>query len=183
MRIAVYSGSFDPLHIGHLAVMERLEGLFDETYLVVSPQNPLKDPSKADNAFMRLSAARIAIANYPRLHVHVEDIEFTLPSPQYTIHTLDALAAREPENTFTHVMGADCLADIRRWSGYARILCEYGVAVYPRKGYDLAALKASLEEELPGAKITVFDAPLVDMSSTWVNAALAKGEDVSRWVL
>ena len=105
MRIAVYPGSFDPLHIGHLAILRHLSGMFDLVYLVISPQNPFKDAAKADNARQRLEAAKAAVKRYPDLRVKVEDIEFGMPAPQYTIRTLDALRAREPQNQFTLVMG------------------------------------------------------------------------------
>ena len=135
MRIAVYSGSFDPLHIGHQAIMEYLtrEKEFDWVYLIISPQNPFKDASKANNAEQRYVAAVEAVKRHPELHVWVDDIELTMPAPHYTIKTLDALKKREPENDFTLVMGADNLDGIRGWRDFPRILGEYGVVVYPRR--------------------------------------------------
>ena len=188
MRVAVYSGSFDPLHIGHLAIMERIcgDGRFDAVYLVVSPQNPLKDPSKAANARERLDAAVQAVARHPELPVRVDGIEFEMEPPHYTIRTLDALSAREPRNRFTLVMGADNLAVIKDWKDWRRILTEYGVAVYPRTGYDLKALKKSLASEAePGHpfKIRLLKAPTVDISSTFIREARSKGKDVSEWMM
>ncbi|MBR4524399.1 MAG: nicotinate-nicotinamide nucleotide adenylyltransferase, partial [Bacteroidales bacterium] len=142
MRIAVYSGSFDPLHIGHQAIMERLTSTreFDWVYLVISPQNPLKDPSKALSAERRYRAAIDAVRRHPELHVWVDNIELEMPAPTYTIRTLDALKKREPENDFTLVIGADNLQNIHKWRDAPRILSEYGVVVYPRKGYDMETL-------------------------------------------
>lgn len=211
MRIAVYSGSFDPLHIGHQAIMERLTVTreFDWVYLVISPQNPLKDPSKALSAERRYRAAIEAVRRHPDLHVWVDNIELEMPAPTYTIKTLDALKKREPENDFTLVIGADNLQNIHRWRDAPRILGEYGVAVYPRKGFDMEQLKRQLLEECrhfpvpyvldasqgaaPGNvsleemdrlyKIRLIDAPIVDISSTQIREMLARGEDASRFMM
>ena len=211
MRIAVYSGSFDPLHIGHQAIMERLTVTreFDWVYLVISPQNPLKDPSKALSAERRYRAAIEAVRRHPDLHVWVDNIELEMTAPTYTIKTLDALKKREPENDFTLVIGADNLQNIHRWRDAPRILGEYGVAVYPRKGFDMELLKRQLLEECrhfpvpyvldasqgaaPGNvsleemdrlyKIRLIDAPIVDISSTQIREMLARGEDASRFMM
>lgn len=182
MRIAVYSGSFDPLHIGHRAVLEYLSLCpdYDWTYLVVSPRNPLKDPSALSDARARFEAARVAVAGCPGLDVWVESIELGMAPPQYTITTLDALRLREPGNSFTLVIGADNLDCIRNWKDYRRILGEYGVAVFPRKGSDAVAAKAALDAE--GAySIRILDAPLTDISSTEIRAGEAQGKDMSRF--
>ncbi|MBR4756516.1 MAG: nicotinate (nicotinamide) nucleotide adenylyltransferase [Bacteroidales bacterium] len=185
MRIAVYSGSFDPLHIGHLAIMEYLsrDKDFDWVYLVVSPKNPLKESIQAESAGDRFLAAVDAVRRYPKLHVWVDDIELNLPPPQFTIRTLDTLKSREPENDFTLIMGADNLDGIRRWRDFPRILCEYGVAVYPRKGFDLEAIRTALLEENPDYKIRIIDAPVVNISSTRIREGLACGEDMSEWLM
>ena len=188
MNIAVYSGSFNPLHIGHLAIMKYLtgEGGFDRVYLVVSPKNPLKEGISADSGTDRYNAAKEAVSrHFPEENgqVKVDDIELTMPAPHYTIRTLDALREREPENRFTLVMGADNLADIRRWRDYSRILKEYGAAVYPRKGYDLDAVKADLLDEDPSFMITLLNAEMVDISSTTIRNAMAQGQDMSRWLM
>lgn len=183
MRIAVYSGSFDPLHIGHRAILEYLSHKtdFDLTYLVVSPKNPLKSKVSSESK-ARLKAARKALKKYPDLKVKLEDIEFSMPIPNYTIKTLDALQEREPENSFTLIIGADNLANIRRWKDYTRILTEYGVGVFPRQGYDLEELKKGLKLESEAFQIELFDAPLVNISSTEIREAISKGEDPSNFL-
>ena len=110
-------------------------------------------------------------------------VELTMPEPHYTIRTLDALREREPDNDFTFVMGADSLGDIRRWKDYTRILKEFGVAVFPRKGFDLEALRIDLLEEDPAYKITLLNAEMVDISSTTIREAIASGEDISSWLM
>ena len=118
---------------------------------------------------------------YPK--VLVDDIELKMPEPHYTVRTLDALREREPDNSFTIVMGADNLADIRRWKDYARILKEYGAAVYPRKGFDLEEIRQGLLSEDPEYRITLLDAEMVDISSTIIRNAIAEGQDMSRWLM
>lgn len=212
MRIAVYSGSFDPLHIGHQAIMEYLtrERAYDWVYLVISPQNPLKDPAKALSGEKRYRAAIDAVRRHPELHVWVDNIELTMEPPHYTIRTLDALKKREPQNDFTLVIGADNLENIHRWRDFPRILNEYGVAVYPRKGYDVDRIRETLYREMqympsayaldassihdtPGTvgledaenlyHIEIIDSPIVDISSTRIREGLAAGLDMSGWMM
>ena len=212
MRIAVYPGSFNPLHIGHQAIMEYLtkEEEYDWVYLIVSPKNPIKTTIKAETASDRYEAAVAAVKRHPDLHVWVDDIELKMDPPQYTIKTLDALRQREPENDFTLVVGADNLENIHRWRDFQRILADYGVAVYPRKGYDLAEIKSKLIEEcrhLPAPyvldsneyaeegrrnleetlrdtyNIEILAAPIVDISSTQIREGIAEGRDMSEWMM
>ena len=183
MRIAVYSGTFNPLHVGHLAILRLLQRRFDETYLVVSPKNPLKDAISADSGRERWLAATEAVGRHPELRVKVDGIELEMEPPHYTVRTLDALRRREPENTFTLAIGADNLADFRRWRDYGRILREYGVAVYPRTGFDPDAVAADLLAEDPSYRIELIDAPLVDISSTVIREGLAAGRDMTEWLM
>lgn len=214
MKIAVYSGSFNPLHIGHQAIMEYLTTKrdFDWVYLVVSPKNPMKDTVSADTGQERYRAAVEAVKRHPELHVWVDDIELRMDLPNYTIKTLDALKAREPENDFTLVIGADNLSGIRHWKSFSRILSDYGVAVYPRKGFDINKIykelvteyisspdpyvmdcndappaegMRSLEESLQHVyNIQLLeDAPMVDISSTEIRRGISEGKDMSKWLM
>ena len=184
MRIAVYPGSFDPLHIGHQAIMDYLtrESGFDWVYLIISPQNPFKDPSKALSAERRYRDAIEAVRRHPELHVWVDNIELSMDPPHYTIRTLDALREREPGNEFTLVIGADNLAGFPIWREPERILKEYGLAVYPRDGYDIDVLRETVD---PGHfyRIETIDAPIVNISSTRIREGLASGLDMSRWMM
>lgn len=185
MRVAVYSGSFNPLHIGHLAIIRYLidAGGFDMVYLVVSPKNPLKDNIVADSAQKRYEAAVEAVNRHFEIGVYVDPIELSMPQPHYTLRTLDALQARESENEFVLVIGADNLADIRRWKNYQDILKCYGVLVYPREGFDQNEIKERLIEEDASYRISLIDSPLVNISSTMIREGLASGEDMSSFLM
>ena len=221
IRSAVYSGSFNPLHIGHLAIMKYLvgEGGFDRLHLIVSPKNPLKDGISSASGRERYQAAVEAVNrhfpphadlaacgdNMPdtprgwmrdvqtgctgtsvtskRQSVIVDDIELNMPEPHYTIRTLDALKEREPDTSFTFVLGSDNLADIRRWREYNRILLEFGVAVYPRTGFDTEAVRQDLLKENPAYKIDIINAELVNISSSEIREKKASGQDVSGWLM
>lgn len=192
MNVAVYSGSFNPLHIGHLAIIRHLIEVagFDSVYLIVSPKNPLKDGISSASGQERYEAAVAAVSRHFEMSsdgseakVLVDDIELKMPEPHYSIRTLDALREREQDNVFTLTIGADNLADIRRWRDYSRILLEYGVAVFPRMGFDLEAIKADLLEEDPSYRITLLDAEMVNVSSTMIREGMARGEDVSQYLM
>lgn len=193
-KTAIYSGSFNPLHIGHLAIIKYMieEAGFDMVYLIVSPKNPLKDGISSATGTDRYKAAIEAVRRHfptdsyaaeQEGPVKVDDIELNMPEPHYTIRTLDALKKREPENIFTFVMGADNLSGIRRWRDYTRILKEFGVAVYPRKGFDLDKIKQDLLNEDPAYKIQILNAEMVDISSTEIRNALASGQDISHLLM
>lgn len=196
MNIAVYSGSFNPLHIGHLAIIRHMieEAGFDMVYLIVSPKNPLKNGISASTGLDRYNAAVEAVnrhfafgasASETRAigKVMVDDIELNMPAPHYTVRTLNALKEREPQNTFTFVMGADNLADIRRWREYQTILKDFGVAVFPRIGHDLTQIKQDLLNEDPAYKIQILEAELVNISSTQIRESIANGNDPSLYLM
>ena len=185
MNVAVYSGSFNPLHKGHEAIIRFLtkEAGFDIVYLVVTPQNPFKDRHSLPAGQDRYNAALEALARHPDLKVAAQDIELKMLPPQYTIYTLDALKKREPENDYTVIIGADNLANFIGWRFHERILLEYGVAVVPRKGYHRGHAKARLLKENPLYRIELLKAPLVTISSTEIRNGIAAGKDMSRWLM
>ena len=168
--------------------MEYLTGLagFDQVYLVVSPQNPFKDPSLAAQGEKRYKAALEAVARHPELKVRVDDIELHRDPPQYSIDTLDLLKAREPDKDFVLVIGSDNLVRFSGWKQYERILKEYGIVVYPRPGYEAEAAVAALRN-VPGGdsfRIRVLaDAPQTDISSTQIRKGLEEGLDMSEYLM
>lgn len=185
MKTAVYSGSFNPLHIGHLAIIRHLidKESFDMVYLIVSPKNPLKEGISSSSGKARHAAAEAAVNRHFTDKVKVDDIELNMPEPHYTITTLDELRKREAFNDFILIIGADNLYDIRRWKDYRRILREYGVAVFPRQGYDMEKSRAELIAEDASYKIMLMNAEMVDVSSTMIRNAIKDGQDVSEWLM
>jgi nicotinate-nucleotide adenylyltransferase len=171
MRIAILGGSFNPIHIGHLALANYLceYDYADELWFLVSPQNPLKVGDTLWDDELRLRLVRRAIEGYPRFRVC--DVEFALPRPSYTIDTLAHLRRAYPQHTFTLVIGSDNWQKFPAWRSHETLIAEYPILVYPRRGYDV---DASL---LPPTVVLV-DAPLIDVSSTFVRRALGEGKDI-----
>lgn len=159
------------------------EAGFDCVYLVVTPQNPFKLTHSLPAGRARFDAAVEAVARHPQLKVKVLDVELEMTPPQYTIRTLDVLRSREPFNAFTLVIGADNLATFQEWRFHERILREYGVAVFPRKGYHRGHARARLLREDPSYRISLLKAPLVTISSTQIRDGLAAGRDMSAWLM
>lgn len=187
MRIAVYSGSFNPMHKGHLAILRTLckAADVDKIYLVISPVSPFKTGAGAPDGAVRAEAAGKVLSKHPELSgkVEINNIELGMTPPHYTIRTLDALKSSEPGNEFFLAIGADNLESFPRWKDYRRILLEYGVAVYPRKGFHRGRLKSRLLKENPAYKIRLLKAPLVNISSTEIRQRLSGGANVSKFLM
>lgn len=170
-RVGLFAGSFNPIHIGHLALANWLctyEAL-DEVWFLITPQNPLKKQDELMDDNLRLEMARAAVAGYPRFKV--SDFEFSLPRPSYTIDTLRALEKSEPEHTFFFIMGADNWARIDRWKASETLIRDYRLLIYPRKGYPIV-----IPDGHPNIRMA--DAPLMEISSTFIRSAYQAGKDV-----
>ena len=135
MRIGIFSGSFNPIHMGHLMLAAYYVeyGTFDEVWMLVSPHNPLRARVSANDDHHRCAMVELALKDVPG--VRFCDIEFSLPQPSYTINTLDALHERYPEHDFSLIVGADNWLIFDRWYQPERIINDYRVCVYPRRGY------------------------------------------------
>lgn len=167
-RIGLLFGSFNPVHVGHLILAEYFATRTDlaEVWLVVSPQSPFKVGEELLPDTARLALLQLAVADNPRLRA--EAIELNLPRPSYTIATLDALRARHPSHDFVLLMGGDNLPGLPRWRAADRLLHEFDLYVYPRPGTALPDLAA-----FPRARVV--QAPLLDVSATFIRASIAAG--------
>ena len=135
IRTGIFSGSFNPIHIGHLALANYLlefEGL-DEIWFVVTPQNPLKEKEQLLDDQLRLKMVEMAISDCS--HFKVNTIEFDLPKPSYTINTLKALENNHPDRDFVLLIGADNWLIFHKWLNHEEIKRNYNILVYPRRGY------------------------------------------------
>jgi len=176
-KIALFFGSFNPIHIGHLALANHIAefGGVDEVRFIVSPQNPFKRNLSLMDDEIRLSWVKQAIDDYPRFSV--SDVEFSMPKPSYTSDTLERLSSMEPGNKFVLVMGGDNIASFAGWRRYEWILENYEILVYPR---------LDGPTEIPEAwrsRVTMLsDAPRIEVSSTFVRKSIKEGKDVRFFV-
>ncbi len=171
MNVGIFSGSFNPVHIGHLALANYLceyEGL-DELWFMVTPHNPLKEEEALMDDSLRLKLVKLAVAGYPKFRA--SDFEFHLPRPSYTVRTLDELKRAYPEHTFYLIIGSDNWALFPRWYESERILAENRILVYPRPGYPVDA-------ELLPQNVKLANSPVFEISSTFIRRAMEEGKDV-----
>lgn len=170
-KVALYFGSFNPIHVGHLALANYLceFGGVDELWFVVSPRNPFKQQADLMDDELRLLLVQLAIKDYPKFKAC--DVEFSMPRPSYTYHTLQRLHDLYPQYEFQLLMGADNWPNLANWFQGERILNDYNIIVYPRPGYEVA------QEDLP-LNVRLVEAPQFDVSSTFIRQSLAEGKDV-----
>ncbi|MCK9611355.1 MAG: nicotinate (nicotinamide) nucleotide adenylyltransferase [Bacteroidales bacterium] len=174
-NIGLYFGSFNPIHTGHLAIAKYLlknSGL-DEIWFVVSPQSPFKKESSLLDDDFRFNMVQLAIKNFKRMRAC--NIEFTLPKPSYTIDTLSALQERFLKNIFSLIIGSDNLELFHKWKDYNKIIDNYKIFVYPRRGFDGGKLKTH-------SSVCMINAPLYDISSTWIREIIKSGKDVKGYM-
>lgn len=171
MRIALYFGSFNPLHVGHLALANYIVeyGRFDELWFVVSPRNPFKQDQELLPDELRLRIVSRAIEGYDRFRA--SDVEFSLPKPSYTVDTLRKLCQDHPSCQFSLLMGSDNYDKFPKWKNVADIMKMVDVLIYPRNGYPINA--ALLPEGF-----SLISAPCFDVSSTFIRKSMAAGLDV-----
>ena len=170
MKIGIFGGSFNPIHNGHAIIAHHIitSGAVDRLWLMVSPVNPLKvghERQVADTDRLRM----VEMVSHNLENVETSAFEFTMPKPSYTIDTLNALQAKFPDDEFYLVTGADNWVIFDRWRNSEEILAKYHLLVYPRLGYDVV-----IPEELRD-RVTLVDAPIIELSSTMVRERLAKG--------
>ncbi|MGM0479389.1 MAG: nicotinate (nicotinamide) nucleotide adenylyltransferase [Bacteroidota bacterium] len=185
MKIGLYFGTFNPIHIGHLIISNYMADYtdLDQVWLIVSPQNPLKKKSSLLEDYHRLAIVKVAIDD--NLKLRASDIEFKMPRPSYTADTLAYIKEKYPEHDFNLIMGEDNLRTFHKWKNYEHILQNHKLYVYPR----VLTIQEEAEVEeigyLPENKLRDHDnvelcedAPIMKVSSSFIRQAIKEGNDV-----
>jgi nicotinate-nucleotide adenylyltransferase len=177
VKIGIYGGSFNPIHIGHTSLAQSLvnQGLVDEVWLLVSPLNPLKaSGSDIADYSHRLRMAELACREHDGLRV--SDFESRLPVPSYTVVTLNALSDAYPQHDFSLVIGADNWQSFDKWYKHDEILENFSLLVYNRPGVTLTGASS-----LP-RNVQIVDTPLYDISSTEIRKSIRHGKCLTQWL-
>ncbi len=170
MKIGLYFGSFNPVHVGHLIIANHIlnETDIEKVWFVVSPQNPFKSASNLLNEYHRLHLVRLATEDDNR--IKASDIEFGLPKPSYTSSTLAYLSEKYPEHEFCIIMGSDSFQNLHKWKNTEVIVKNYLVYVYIRPGFEV--------NNNIGAQLYILDAPLLQLSATLIRKYIKEGKSV-----
>ena len=177
MRIGIFGGSFDPIHTGHAIIAQHIisSGVVDRLWFMVSPVNPLKADKVrqvADTDRLRMTE----MVSRPMEGVETSAFEFSMPKPSYTVDTLNALQEKFPDDEFYLVIGADNWTVFNKWRNSEEILAKYHVLIYPRLGHEV-----NIPKELK-KRVTLIDAPIIELSSTQIRERLALGQSVRYYV-
>jgi nicotinate-nucleotide adenylyltransferase len=173
MKVGLYFGTFNPIHAGHLIIanhMAEYSGL-DQIWLVVTPHNPLKKKSTLLEDHHRLQMVFLATEDYPKLKP--SDIEFRLPQPNYTVNTLAHLQEKFPTHAFSLIMGEDNLNSLHKWKNYEVLLQSHDIYVYPRINTEIINAEIAT-----AARIHRIDAPVIEISSTFIRNSIKEGKSV-----
>lgn len=173
MKIGLYFGTYNPIHVGHLIIANHMveHTDLDQVWMVVTPHNPLKKKSTLLDDYHRLHMVHLATSDYPK--IKASDIEFKLPQPNYTITTLTHLQEKHPEYEFALLMGEDNLKTLHKWKNYEAILAHYEIYVYPRISEEP---ENTMFHNHP--KVHLIDAPVVEISATFIRENIKKGKNI-----
>lgn len=165
MKIGLFFGSFNPIHIGHLIIANHVatQTDLDKVWMVVSPQNPFKPKKTLAKDHDRLHLVRLGIGDNPK--IEASNIEFSLPQPSYTVDTLAVLKEKYPDKEFALIMGGDNLQSFHLWKNYEQILSQHDIYVYKRPNTDLGDLATH-------PRVRICEAPLLDISATYIRECI-----------
>ncbi len=173
-KVGLYFGTFNPIHIGHLVIANHMVEFsdLDEVWFVVTPQSPFKTKKSLLENHHRYEMVYEATKEYPKLSP--SRIEFDLPQPNYTINTLVHLGEKYPDGYhFSLIMGEDNLKGLHKWKNYEVIMENHAIYVYPRIS------KGTVAHEFVGnEKIHFVDAPIMEISSTFIRKEHKKGKNI-----
>ncbi|MDI1254877.1 MAG: nicotinate (nicotinamide) nucleotide adenylyltransferase [Flavobacterium sp.] len=167
MKIGLYFGTFNPIHVGHMIIANHIAEFsdLDKVWMVVTPHNPLKQKNTLLDDRHRLQMVFLATEDYPK--IEPSDIEFKLPQPNYTINTLVHLKEKYPQHEFALIMGEDNLNSFQKWKNYEVILSNYNIYVYPRIDNG-----DSNPQFVNHPKIHKIEAPVIEISSTHIRESI-----------
>ena len=173
MKIGLYFGTFNPIHVGHLIIANHLAEHSDlqQIWLIVTPHNPLKDKNSLLDDYQRLHLVHLATEDYVK--IKPSDFEFKLSQPNYTINTLSHLQDKYPEHEFSLIMGEDNLKNLHKWKNYESILENHTIYVYPRISSDIENLALNNHKN-----IHKINAPIVEISSTFIRENIKNKKNV-----
>jgi len=171
VRIGLFFGSFNPVHVGHMIIANYMvtHTDMDKLWMVVSPQNPLKEKKSLANNYDRLHLLQLAVDDNSM--ITASDIEFTLPVPSYTIDTLTYLHEKYPDHEYVLIMGGDNLYSLHKWKNYKLLLERYQIYVYTRPTHEIPDIA-----EHPN--VHLYDAPLLDISSSYIRNEIAEARSI-----
>jgi nicotinate-nucleotide adenylyltransferase len=171
MHVGLFFGSFNPIHVGHLAIANHIVEFTDmeQVWFVVSPHNPLKNKSSLLSDHHRLSMVRVAIEG--DLRFRASDVEFKMPKPSYTIDTLVWLREQFPQHQFSIIMGTDGLPTFDKWKNFEELINTTTRYIYPRPGFDYNTMPFTQNSVL-------VNAPQIDISSTFIRESIKKGHNM-----
>ena len=175
-KVGLYFGSFNPIHIGHMAIANYMVEFteINQVWFVVSPQNPHKRKINLLDDYQRLEIVQRAVEGDERLST--SNFEFYLPKPSYTVDTLAYIKDRHPNYQFVILMGTDNLESFHKWKNYETIVENYGVIVYPRPGFNKSKVQSH-------KNITIAEnAPLMEISSSFIRKSIQQGKDVRHFL-
>lgn len=173
MKIGLYFGTFNPIHIGHLIIANHMaeNTNLDQIWMVVTPQSPHKQKNSLLSDYHRLHMVHLATEDFPK--ITPSDIEFKLPQPNYTVTTLAHLTEKFPQHEFALLMGEDNLKTFHKWKNYETILEHYQLYVYPRISSEVE--NTSLKKH---PNVIFVAAPIVEISATFIREAIKSGKNV-----
>jgi nicotinate-nucleotide adenylyltransferase len=184
MKIGLYFGTFNPIHVGHLIIANHMAEHSDleQIWMVVTPHNPHKQKSSLLDDYQRLHLVRLATEDFPK--IQPSDIEFKLPQPNYTVNTLVHLKEKYPQHEFSLIMGEDNLNSFHKWKNYEYILEHHAIFVYPRISHENTASNtdavATKDAETSSAlRIHRVGAPVIELSSTFIRESIKNKKNVA----